>query len=99
MEVERVSADPAGTAVFDRNGDTSGQLGIPMLTLHTRFDPTVPIVTEAIYRQKVQAAGRGDLLVQRTTDGFGHCSFTPQELLQGFGDLVAWVEGGAKPAP
>ena len=97
--VARVSADPAGVNLLNQNAETSGQLGIPMLTLHTRFDPTVPLVTEAIYQQKVQAAGRGNLLVQRTTASFGHCAFTPQEIVQGFTDLVGWVELGVKPAP
>jgi pimeloyl-ACP methyl ester carboxylesterase len=97
--VARVSADPAGVNLLNQNAETSGQLGIPMLTLHTRFDPTVPIVTEAIYQQKVQAAGSGNLLVQRTTNAFGHCAFTPQEIVQGFTDLVGWVEQGVKPTP
>jgi hypothetical protein len=97
--VARVSADRAGVNLLNQNAETSGQLGIPMLTLHTRFDPTVPLVTEAIYQQKVQAAGRGNLLVQRTTASFGHCAFTPQEIVQGFTDLAAWVELGLKPAP
>jgi pimeloyl-ACP methyl ester carboxylesterase len=97
--VARVSADPAGENLLNQNGETTGQLGIPMLTLHTRFDPTVPLATETIYQQKVQAAGRGDLLVQRTTGAFGHCAFTPQQIAQGVSDLAAWVEQGVKPAP
>jgi pimeloyl-ACP methyl ester carboxylesterase len=97
--VARMSADPAGVNLLNQNGETSGQLGIPMLTLHTRYDPTVPLVTEALYRQKVEAAGHGNLLVQRTIDAVGHCAFTPPQLSKGFNDLVAWVEQGVKPAP
>src|SRR5205814_2206245 len=82
--VARVSADPAGVNLLTQNGETSGQLGIPMLTLHTRYDPTVPLVSESIYKAKVDAAGRGNLLVQRTINAFGHCAFTPQQIAQGF---------------
>lgn len=97
--VERVAADRSAQNLLQQNGETSGQIGIPTLTLHTRYDPEVPIATEMIYRQRVQAAGRSDLLVQRTTAGFGHCKFTPQELASGFADLVAWVEQGVRPSP
>ncbi len=97
--VARASADPAEVHLLNQNGETSGRLGIPMLTLHTRYDPTVPVVTEAIYQQKVHAAGRGNLLVQRTTEAFGHCAFTAQQIVQGVSDLAAWVEQGVKPAP
>jgi hypothetical protein len=65
--VERVAADRSAQNLVQQNGQTSGQIGIPTLTLHTRYDPEVPIATETIYRQRVLAAGRGDLLVQRTT--------------------------------
>jgi pimeloyl-ACP methyl ester carboxylesterase len=97
--VERVAADRSAQNLLQQNGETSGRIGIPMLTLHTRYDPQVPIITESIYAQRVLAAGRADLLVQRTTAGFGHCNFTTQELGTGFVDLVKWVEHGVKPAP
>jgi hypothetical protein len=31
--------------------------------------------------------------------GYGHCTFTPQELTQAFFDLVVWGEFGVKPTP
>jgi hypothetical protein len=40
----------------------------------------------------------GRPLVQRATRDFGHCSFTPTELVSTFVDLVKWVDGGLKPA-
>ncbi len=36
--------------------------------------------------------------MQRATRDFGHCTFTPTELVTTFVDLVSWVEGGLKPA-
>jgi pimeloyl-ACP methyl ester carboxylesterase len=98
--VARVLAEPAAVKWVAKNGDTSGEISIPTLTLHTQYDTWVPIQQEAIYKQKVDAAHRSQLLVQRTTtSGFGHCAFTAQEIGKALADLTAWVEHGQKPAP
>jgi pimeloyl-ACP methyl ester carboxylesterase len=76
----------------------TGNLRIPMLTLHTLGDLYSPFVVEQIYAERVAANGASDLLVQRATRDYGHCAFTPTELVNGFADLVQWVEGGVKPA-
>ena len=47
---------------------------------------------------RVAANGASDLLVQRATRDFGHCTFTPTELVTTFVDLAGWVETGVKPA-
>ncbi len=98
--VQRVTADPQARR---RNGlanvtPTPGNLKIPMLTLHTLGDLFVPFHMQQEYARRVAAKGASDLLVQRATRDFGHCTFTPTELVTTFVDLVAWVEDGAKPA-
>jgi len=98
-EILRVTADRDAANWVDNNGETSGQLTIPMLTLHTRYDTQIPLFTESIYRNKVAAAGHSNLLVQRTTEGFDHCNFSGAEISQGLSDLVNWVEHGQKPQP
>lgn len=97
--VARVAGDRDAMNWMHHNGDTSGELTIPMLSLHTRYDTWVPIATESVYQAKVASKGHGDLLVQRTTEGFDHCNFTSAELSQGLTDLARWVEEGVKPAP
>jgi pimeloyl-ACP methyl ester carboxylesterase len=97
--VQRVDADPAGVKWVERYGDTSGELAAPTLTLHTRYDTWVPREQEDIYRAKVKAEHRSRLLVQRTTEGFGHCNFTAGEIYKGLADLDDWVENGVKPTP
>jgi pimeloyl-ACP methyl ester carboxylesterase len=91
--IPRITGDRDALNWIAHNGETSGDLTIPMLSLHTRYDTWVPIVTEAIYRDKVHAKGHDNMLVQRTTEGFDHCNFQPAEIAQGLHDLVAWVEG------
>ena len=60
---------------------TTGDLRIPMLTLHTLGDLFVPFRMEQVYAARVAANGASDKLVQRATRDFGHCSFTAPELV------------------
>jgi hypothetical protein len=69
-----------------------------MLTLHTLGDLFVPFSMEQEYARRVARKFASDLLVQRATRDFGHCTFAPSEFVNGFADLVRWVEAGVKPA-
>lgn len=98
--VQRVTADPQARR---QNGlanvpPTTGDLRIPMLTLHTLGDLFVPFLMEQEYARRAAAKGNAHNLVQRATRDYGHCAFTGPELVQTFTDLVRWVEGGVKPA-
>ena len=98
--VQRVTADPEARR---RNGmanvtPTTGDLRIPMLTLHTLGDLFVPFHMEQEYARRVATKGNASRLVQRATRDVGHCTFTPTELVTTFVDLVKWVEAGIKPA-
>ena len=98
--VQRVTADPQARR---NNGlanvtPTTGDLRIPMLTLHTLGDLFVPFHMEQEYARRAAAKGNAHRLVQRATRDVGHCSFTPTELVTTFVDLTKWVEAGIKPA-
>ena len=98
--VQRVTADPQAR---HNNGlanvpPTTGDLKIPMLTLHTLGDLFVPFHMEQEYARRVAAKGHAGNLVQRATRDYGHCTFSATELVTTFVDLVKWVEGGIKPA-
>lgn len=75
----------------------SGDINIPVLTLHNLGDLFVPVLNQVEYQKRVSANGRSDLLVQRAIRGVLHCNFTPQELGRAFIDLATWVEYGVKP--
>jgi len=85
------SADP----VF---ADFSGQIDVPVLSIHDTGDAFVPFAHEQDYRRKTIAAGTADLLVQRAIRRAGHCNFSDAERDQAFDDLVAWLENGTHPA-
>lgn len=76
----------------------SGDITIPVLTLHTIGDLFVPFSMEQLYAQRVAENGASHLLVQRAIRDVGHCTFTAEELVGGFIALVSWVEDGIPPA-
>jgi len=98
--VQRVTADRQAR---HRNGianvpPTTGDLRIPTVSLHTLGDLFVPFQMEIEYARRVKSKGWSHNLVQRSTRDYGHCTFTPTELVQTFNALIGWVEGGVKPA-
>ena len=101
--VQRFSGTPAGQNSLEHNYTPTGDLRIPALTLSTFRDPVVPGFQRAVYGQEVAANGGAYWLVQRSVPGlaggYGHCTFTSQELTQAFFDLVLWGEYGVKPTP
>jgi pimeloyl-ACP methyl ester carboxylesterase len=99
--VQRFGGSSAGSNALEHNYTPAGDLRIPALTLSTFRDPVVPGFHRLVYGQEVAAMGGADLLVQRSVPGYfggyGHCTFTPQELTDAFFDLVLWGEFGVKP--
>jgi hypothetical protein len=97
--VVRVAADPqARVGGLRQAPQISGDISIPVLTLHNLGDLFVPILNEVEYVKRVDAHGKRDLLVQRAIRGVLHCNFTAAEFSRAFLDLVAWLETGIKPA-
>lgn len=76
----------------------AGNIGVPVLTLHTLGDLFVPFNMEQVYQRRVAAQGDTQWLVQRAIRGASHCDFTVAEQEQAFEDMVAWESGGPKPA-
>jgi pimeloyl-ACP methyl ester carboxylesterase len=76
----------------------SGDLRIPLLTLHTAMDPDVPIFHEPALAKIVAAAGKSRWLAQQSVQRYGHCNVTPAEVTLTLGRLVSWAQTGMKPA-
>jgi hypothetical protein len=98
-EIVRVAADPQGPGPngLSQVPVISGDIDVPVLTLHNLGDLFVPVLNEVAYGSRVAENGKSDLLVQRAIRGVLHCDFTAAELSTGFIDLVNWVENGVKP--
>jgi pimeloyl-ACP methyl ester carboxylesterase len=97
----RAKADPAirnPDGPYEELVPFDGRIERPLLTMHGTGDLYVPIHLQQILNRAVNAAGRGDLLVQRAYRIPGHCGFNAQEQARSFDDLVKWVREGVKPA-
>jgi dipeptidyl aminopeptidase/acylaminoacyl peptidase len=62
---------------FVDGNDVTGELQVPLLTLHSTGDGQVPIEQARILRRRVDAAGKGDLLVQRVIADASHAPAMP----------------------
>lgn len=89
--------DPGTYGSFWEGTEVTGDLQIPLLTMHTTGDGQVPIDQAQILRARVVAAGKADLLVQRVVEDPGHCGFTTGEDEAAFDALVRWVQTGQRP--
>ncbi|HEV8636027.1 MAG TPA: hypothetical protein VG370_17520 [Chloroflexota bacterium] len=89
--VPRFGADPAALSNLVAY-ETSGQLGRPLVTLHTIGDEIVPFWHELLYAAKAWPAGRGSL-TPVPAFRYGHCRFNVVEVLAAFGLLVERVTG------
>jgi hypothetical protein len=77
--------------------ELTGQIRVPLLTIHETADFRVPFRLEQDYRQRTIAAGTAHLLVQRAVRWAGHCAFDGVARERAFADLVTWVERGIRP--
>jgi pimeloyl-ACP methyl ester carboxylesterase len=89
--VERFEADRNAVAHINRY-QTSGNLGIPLVTIHTTGDDVIPFWQEVLYQEKVQAFDPSQL-TPLAIPRYGHCAFTGFEVLTAFGILVERVTG------
>jgi pimeloyl-ACP methyl ester carboxylesterase len=95
--VGRFSATPDALQYLEKYYTPTGQLQIPMLTLHTTADPIVPFAQEAAYAQIVTNAGASGMLVQQSVNRYGHCNVNAKETANALQGLFLWVNFGTKP--
>jgi pimeloyl-ACP methyl ester carboxylesterase len=82
--VERVTSTLAARSYVKNFYQTTGQLRRPLVTLHTTLDPTIPFQHELLYLGRVTLAGHLTNLTVLPVSRYGHCNFTPQEVLGAF---------------
>jgi pimeloyl-ACP methyl ester carboxylesterase len=93
----RLRTDPELLRAFTDRNEITGDLAVPLITMHTTGDGQVPISQALIVRQRAEASHRGGLLVQRVIRDPGHVGFNVLEWRAGFEALTGWVEHGTKP--
>lgn len=95
--VQRFSAEPSAVAALAYDADLTGNIVLPTLTLHARYDPTVYVSHEAMYARTVARAGRSDLLSQVFTTEALHSRLSPPQYAAALSALSRWLDTGEKP--
>jgi pimeloyl-ACP methyl ester carboxylesterase len=76
--VERLAARQDALKYLEHWYQPTGKLSIPVVVLHTKRDPIVPVFHAEVYQQLVEASGSSGLLHQIVLDNFGHCQILNQ---------------------
>ena len=95
--VARFAADPAAVALLKADGEPTGTLPVPVVSIHSINDPQVVVEVQSAYRDAVERAGSGERLVQAFTDESAHTGQSAPELAAALDALMQWIEKGTKP--
>src|SRR5499427_3940859 len=98
-DVARFTADPAAVAALKADGEPTGAISIPVISIHSINDPQVVVEVQTAYRDAVNAAGNSERLVQAYTDERAHTQQSGPELAASIEALMQWIEQGTKPSP
>ena len=84
LSVERVAGDQDAQQYVEDYYQTTGELDVPLVTLHNLSDPAVPYRHEEIYKQLVAQKDKSGNLTVWPVLGYGHCNFKPWQVLGAF---------------
>ena len=90
-KISRYRADACALDKIEQDFQTSGDLEVPIVMLHTTSDQIVPYWHEPLYRFKIFANGSGLLHTNIPIVRYGHCEFEMQDILVGLAVLVLKV--------
>ena len=96
-DVERHRLSAAALLHWLRWYQPRGNLRLPVVSMHTSADASVPIAHAVVYAELAKIAGAADLVLVYPIERYGHCTFTPEELAAGLAYVVTWAETGARP--
>ena len=97
--VARFAADPQALAALKADGEPTGVLPVPVVSIHSINDPQVVVEVQSAYRAAAERAGSGERLVQAFTDEPLHTGQSAPELAAALDGLMQWIEKGDKPTP
>jgi hypothetical protein len=96
--VRRYDMPPDAVNYLEHNYLPTGNVQIPVVSVHNMFDPLVPFFHEQAFASAAIAGGGAGNLVQRAVPAYGHCTFTKPLVVSSFQALADWVTTGRKPA-
>ena len=93
----RIAADPSAVEYLKENIIFNGDIGVPVLTLHTTGDGLVSNQNESAYADVVRQAGNNRLLRRTFVHRAGHCTFTPAVTVTALDNLIGRLDTGSWP--
>lgn len=97
--VPRITPDPDAQARLAADGDPTGAVSVPVLTLHGIADSTVFVEHAAAYRATLEAAGTAHLLAQVFVDDGEHNKLSAALYPAALAALADWAETRRRPTP
>ena len=93
----RIAANPASVGYLEQNIVFNGNIGVPVLTMHTTGDGLVSNQNERAYADVVREEGNNRLLRRTFVHRAGHCTFTPAETVTALFSLIRRLDTGVWP--
>ena len=95
--VRRYDITPDAQNYLEKYYVPTGNLRIPVVSVHNFWDPLVPFFHEPAFAKIAVSAGASSMLLQRGVANYGHCNFPTSVVVGSFQALVGWVTTGVKP--
>jgi hypothetical protein len=108
----RVTADAGAVQTAESLGDTTGNITVPTITLHTVADPLVIAQNENVLARRALSSGKAGNLIaayvkapatysetDKAPYGAGHCNFTVDQRVGLISALDGWVRSKTIPLP
>jgi pimeloyl-ACP methyl ester carboxylesterase len=98
QSVARYDITPDAQNYLENYYVPTGDLRIPVVSVHNLWDPLVPYFHEPALADLADDAGASSMLLPRAIPNYGHCNFSTPLVVSSFQSLVSWVTTGVKPA-
>lgn len=89
-----IAPDSGSVETLNETSGLTGDLQMPVLSMHTTIDILAPVQVEQEYAEDVRSQGDNALLRQTFVNRDGHCAFTPAEIAAGIDVLEDRVTSG-----
>ncbi len=89
-----IAPDAGSVETLNSTSGLTGDLQVPVLTMHTTIDILAPVQVEEEYAEDVRSQGDSAMLRQTFVEREGHCSFTSAEIAAGISVLEDRVNSG-----
>jgi hypothetical protein len=97
--VQRFAGEAKARDLLAYDSDLSGNIIIPTITLHAKFDPVVNYRAQSHYKRVVEQAGQSHLLLQLLTSEDQHSKLSESEYLSALSAMADWMDRGQRPTP